>query len=145
MAGEAPGSTPLALGGWQVDCCCVAEDVRLLFLYPPPGATELDTFEVSLRTPFVIDVRGKQHLLDPTGPRACLAPLLALYGRAVKAASVSSDGTLSMTFADGAMLVVEPDLILEAWELTGPRQTRVICLPGGDGAVWFEWQPAAVG
>jgi hypothetical protein len=145
MASTAPVSTPIPLAAWRVDCCCIADDVRLLFLYPPPGATDLDTFELSLRTPFVLDVKGQKHLLDPTGPRERLGPLLGVYGRAVAGAAVGRDGTFSLSFTNGATLIIEPDLVLEAWELAGPRGAKLVCLPGGDGTVSFDRQRATVG
>ena len=138
--------TPLGVVGWQVDCCCIAEDARLLFLYPPPNASEISAFELSLRTPFRLRLAtGRETLLDPAGAREELAPLLALYRRTVADAVVGDDGTLTVDFADGATLVAEPDPVCEAWELRGPRNEQVVCLPAGDGIVTFGGARSHVG
>jgi hypothetical protein len=130
--------TRVELVGWRVDCCCIAEDARLLFLYPPEGELETHTFELSLRTPFRLRLDDAiANTIDPGGPRERLGPLLALYGSAVVDARVSDDGMLSLDFAGGASLVAEPHLVDEAWRLRGPRGEELICLPAGDGAVAF--------
>jgi Family of unknown function (DUF6188) len=131
-------TTRLDLIGWQVDCCCIADDARLLFLYPPDDASEISGFELSLRTPFQLQVADRNETMaDPTGPREALGPLLALYGRCVRDARVSDEGALELEFADGAWLCAEPDLVYEAWALRGPHQEELVCLPGGDGVVAF--------
>jgi hypothetical protein len=137
MTNRSPEARVL-LDGWRVDCCCIDQDVRLLFLYPPPEVAELDTYELTLRTPFTVDDGGRRYLLDPQGPRERLGPLLTVYDRVVETASVDADGALTLTFIDGGILLTEPDLALEAWELVGPRENRVVCLPRGDGVVWFR-------
>jgi hypothetical protein len=132
------GTTRLDLVGWQVDCCCIADDARLLFLYPPDEAPEISGFELSLRTPFRLQVGDwGETMADPRGPREALGPLLALYGRSVRDARVSDEGALELEFAGGASLRAEPDLVDEAWALRGPHQEEVVCLPAGDGVVAF--------
>jgi hypothetical protein len=132
------GMTQLELIGWQVDCCCIADDTRLLFLYPPAEASELAGFELSLRTSFRLQLADRSEtIVDPSGPREALGPLLGLYGRCVEDARVNAEGTLELEFVDGASLIAEPDSLCEAWTLRGPRQEELVCLPAGDGVVAF--------
>jgi hypothetical protein len=50
---------------------------------------------------------------------------------------VSTDGgTLRATFGDGRTLAVPPLDQYEAWEIRGPGDQGIICLPGGELAVW---------
>jgi hypothetical protein len=63
-------------------------------------------------------------------------PLAALIGRTVSTAS-ADDGTLLLTFNDGSLLRCHPDPRYEAWEVVGgDPQSFVVCLPGGELAIW---------
>jgi Family of unknown function (DUF6188) len=63
-------------------------------------------------------------------------PLAALVGRTVSTAS-ADDGTLLLTFNDGSLLRCNPDPRYEAWEVVGgDPQSLVVCLPGGELAIW---------
>jgi hypothetical protein len=144
---QRPAAVRPPLRGWRVDCCCVDDEARLLFLYSPDATAELDRFELALRGPFWLRLDdGGEFFLDPTGPPQALGPLLALYDTTVDEASVAGDGSLTLSFTGGAVLHVEPDLLLEAWQLCGPRRQQTICLPAGDGFVSFGGdRRAAVG
>lgn len=47
-----------------------------------------------------------------------------------------SRGTVLLEFSNGESLRLEPDDQFEGWELTGPNREKIVCLPGGDLAVW---------
>jgi hypothetical protein len=81
--------------------------------------------EVIIETPFRLVVGGATHDLDPND-RAGLGPLLALYPDALADLTMSSRGTLTATFASGAVVTIEPDERYEAWSVDG-----FSCPPGG--------------
>lgn len=64
--------------------------------------------------------------------------LLRLLEAPVSGADLSDRSTLSITFggADQRTLSAVADDHYEAWELAGPGGERLVCLPGGDLAIW---------
>ncbi|GAA0462542.1 hypothetical protein Ade02nite_29090 [Paractinoplanes deccanensis] len=82
------------------------------------------------------------HLTTPAGrtsvtPAAhdedALAPFL---GDAVQTAHTDKSGALTVTFAAGSALEVRPDPDVESWAFTNPDGPLIVCLPGGELAVW---------
>jgi len=53
-----------------------------------------------------------------------------LWGIEIVGASADPNGSLTLRFADGRALVVEPDDQYEAWNVTGPFGA-LVSLPGG--------------
>lgn len=45
-------------------------------------------------------------------------------------------GTLRLSFANGASVIVEPDEAYEAWTMSGPGGMLVVCMPRGELAIW---------
>jgi hypothetical protein len=53
--------------------------------------------------------------------------------------SVAEDtGTLVLAFSDGTSVRVEPDDVYEAWTIAGPGGKKIVCMPGGELAVWSD-------
>ncbi|GAA2794694.1 hypothetical protein GCM10010452_23720 [Crossiella cryophila] len=71
----------------------------------------------------------------PPPGRARAASSPTLTGTVVQAAAANESGLLLIEF-DDAVLRVEPDENYEAWSFAGPDGDKVICLPGGELAVW---------
>jgi hypothetical protein len=62
--------------------------------------------------------------------------IASMVGNLVSDAS-TLDGTLVLSFDDGSVLRCEPDQQYEAWQVVGGSpQYLVVCLPGGELAVW---------
>jgi hypothetical protein len=62
--------------------------------------------------------------------------LSAIVGKVVVDTSTAG-GTLVLSFADGSRLRSEPDANYEAWHVVGGTpQQLVVCMPGGELAVW---------
>ncbi|MGV9411370.1 DUF6188 family protein [Nocardia sp. NPDC003693] len=59
----------------------------------------------------------------------------AVHG-VIVTATVESDGELRIDLDTGHRLVVEPDRFFEAWTVTDPGRYLVVCMPGGELAVW---------
>jgi Family of unknown function (DUF6188) len=81
----------------------------------------------------------RESILLNTEDLSRLGPALALFGQVVRSAQADVNGTLTIVFADGHILSVEPDPKYEAWDYVGPKGSRVVCTPGGKVAIW---QPA---
>jgi Family of unknown function (DUF6188) len=61
-----------------------------------------------------------------------------LLGRNVTASSTTDTGTLELAFDNGMSLRVEPDDTYEAWTIAGPNGRKIVCMPGGEVALWGE-------
>ena len=48
------------------------------------------------------------------------------------------DGALLLEFTDGSRLEVRASANYEAWQLVGPAGLMVVCMPGGELAVWTD-------
>lgn len=65
------------------------------------------------------------------------APRDDLLDAVVTTANVDRVGTLTISFADGRQLKVEPHPRFEAWNVGGPHPLQLICVPGGgEPAIW---------
>jgi hypothetical protein len=81
-------------------------------------------------------VDGVEKLVRPEEDPAGLGPVLACTRTTVEAATAVEDGNLELSFADGSSLRVAPSPAYEAWEFAGPRESRIVCMPGGQLAIW---------
>jgi len=82
------------------------------------------------------------HLDGPHG-RADVEPgehpsdiLATLLGDVVHDARILATGELQLCFAGGARLLVGADPDFESWAITAPGGILVVCLAGGELAVW---------
>jgi hypothetical protein len=100
---------------------------------------QFEDADVVIGGEFTLHSDGATRHLDP-GQRRELGPVLALYPDRVNAASIQTDGTLDLEFDSGARITVLPDLHYEPWQISGPGDRLVVCLPGasGDLAVWEQ-------
>ena len=64
-----------------------------------------------------------------------VAVLLPLLNGEVDDVGVEADGALSLTLA-GTALRCGPDPDFESWQVSGRGVGLVVCLPGGDLAIW---------
>jgi hypothetical protein len=97
-------------------------------------------FEVTIETAFRVASPDADWGGEPLTGEAAGA-LLLLNARAVAAATVAPDGTLSLVLGE-AELTVRPHELYEAWQVRGPDGLLVICSPGGECiAVWDPTAP----
>jgi Family of unknown function (DUF6188) len=93
--------------------------------------------EVIVEAPcLVTDPDGREHRVE-RDDLGTIPALLALQSRVITNAS-AEDGTLRAAFDDGSTLAVRPHDEYEAWHIEGPGDSGVVCMPGGELAVWDE-------
>lgn len=92
---------------------------------------------VTIESPFSLTLDGATHHLDPED-RSHLDPLFVLYPNTLASLDADGDGTLTISFANGATItVVNDELPYEPWQVNGPGNARVVCGPsGGEVSVW---------
>jgi hypothetical protein len=76
---------------------------------------------------------GRAEIEPGTHPSDVLATLL---GDVVRVARTGEGGELRISFDGGAELLVEVDAEVESWAVAGPNGFLIVCLPGGELAVW---------
>jgi hypothetical protein len=64
--------------------------------------------------------------------------LASLLGDIVRAAVTTDAGELRLTFVSGSVLSVGVDADFESWAVAGPDGFLVVCLAGGELAVWGD-------
>jgi hypothetical protein len=76
-----------------------------------------------------VDVEPGEH------PSDVLATLL---GDVVRTARTDDRGELRVAFTGGSKVVIGVDADFESWAVTGPDGVLVVCLAGGELAVWTD-------
>lgn len=93
-------------------------------------------FELRVENDYALGTSMGSWNLSPESGNADPERVLSLTGRTISSATTDRSGTLNVIFADGHHLTVRSDVDYEAWSLAGPGGRKVVCMPGGDLAVW---------
>lgn len=92
--------------------------------------------EVRVETDFVMRTADGDRHFSLGAESVDQAALDSLLGQEVTSAVVGESGALFLAFGDGVSLRVEPHDVYEAWTFAGPGGRKVVCMPGGELAVW---------
>jgi hypothetical protein len=90
---------------------------------------------ITIEQQFCLELEGVEYRLNPENPCE-LGPVFSILHNTVQSALAYKDGTLKLEFTNGSKLVIVAHPKYEAWGLAGDRGLRIVCLPGGDLAVW---------
>ena len=124
----------LPVAGQQVTRCTV--DYAALGLLLINGVNLNIEGELTYRGP-----AGVEYTVDIEAEPASAAPLLSLLRKNVRAGKAFKDGRLEVHFEGGESIHVPADQKFEAWEVIGPRGFRIVSMPGGELAIWHNWDP----
>jgi hypothetical protein len=109
-------------------------DIRIVF---DPGEKSEPALYADMSTPVLGTRDGATYAVSPKDP-ASVGPVLAIVGQEVEGA-VIEDGALTLGLSDGSKIRCEPDDRYEAWQVVGGTPEHlVICMPGGEIAVWTD-------
>lgn len=121
----------------------------------PVGLIQLDfrltyfisDFQLTFETGFTVEDDDQSHWIDPE-KKDTLLPGLRLFNRRVASAIAYKNGQLRVLFEDGAAIRSLANEAYEAWQFQGVGGLRIVCMPGGELAVWsnpaqrrIEWLP----
>jgi len=126
---------PLPLRGKAVTRCIVDNAIGLDFIDDGKRST------IRIESSFQIRGIGADKSLC-IGRVEDMGKALVLIGKTVEKALARGDGALGVTFDDGTVLSVLPDLLTEAWEFAGSDRSVVVCNPGGGLSMFVEPEPA---
>jgi len=105
---------------------CVGSGVRLDLDGPP-------FYEITIESPLSIAASNIGRA-EPTSVEV-LAALRDLLMQPVRSV-IQRDGELSVVF-ESLTIIVEPDEQYEAWQIRADDETIIVCMPGGELAVWL--------
>ena len=74
--------------------------------------------------------------VDPERPAEAAKPLVELRLRRISALTIEDNSTLAVEFDGGYHLKCPPDPDYEAWWVVQENGAMIICMPGGNLAVW---------
>lgn len=118
----------IPLSGEMLDSQEVDYTVRLYFS---------GDFFVRIESPFTLNLPDGRILLSPEEDESqAFSPLSDLVGHVVAESTIDDAGVFTVVFENGSSLVAKPDKAYEAWTLNGPNGLLVVCMPGGELAVW---------
>jgi hypothetical protein len=107
---------------------CVGVGVRLDFAVP--------TFpELTIETPITVERAGDVQVAEPHSQLVVMT-LLGLLDQAAEP-TVANSGQLTLRFTGGTTLIVPPDDKYEAWQLRDDDDLLIVCMPGGELAIWL--------
>jgi hypothetical protein len=94
-------------------------------------------YELRIEGQFTWSTIGQAvQVLDPETDLTQIERAVRLDGRALQRLTAQRDGRLDLGLADGSSVIVLLDDRFEAWSLVGPHGLRIVCLPGGELAIW---------
>lgn len=98
-------------------------------------STDAD-FEIRIEVDFSLQTPEGSFELSPGSSDTQVDSLQALLHQKVTFSVAEDSGALSVGFADGSRLHVEPHGSYEAWTVAGPGGMKVVSMPGGELATW---------
>ncbi|WP_067655203.1 DUF6188 family protein [Nocardia harenae] len=94
-------------------------------------------FELQIEGDFELEVaHSDRRAISLTDYGISRSDLESVLRGTITTATVDLAGILTVDFDSAMRLVVPPDADHEAWTLVGPNGYRVVCMPGGELAVW---------
>ncbi|MGE2736061.1 DUF6188 family protein [Mycolicibacterium vaccae] len=96
-----------------------------------------EVYFIVVGSPFSATLAGEHISLSPEEDAdEAFRPIYELVGETVQDAVADDSGTLRVRFRNGTQLEVPPDEEYEAWNVSGPNGALVVCMPGGELAIW---------
>ncbi|MCB9451589.1 MAG: hypothetical protein H6672_09120 [Anaerolineaceae bacterium] len=65
-----------------------------------------------------------------------LTEILLILNQKVDSAKVFKDGKLVLDFSNEVTLAASSSVEYEAWQITSSNGLRIVCMPGGELAIW---------
>jgi hypothetical protein len=115
------------------------------------GENKVDRIVVDFAVTFEIDNEPRLSIRVEGGFRMCLAdrvleldpddhstlgPALSLFGKKLEKVVAFHDGRLELSFVNVGSVVVDALSMYEAWQISTETGVLVVCMPGGELAVW---------
>ncbi|MEY7972058.1 DUF6188 family protein [Saccharomonospora xinjiangensis] len=120
----------LDLAGRTVTSCDFGYTVTIRFA----GGRELD-----IESDLLLARPDRRVELSPGVEVSEGAEMLSeLISLTVTSAMTEESGELRLKFEEGTMLSIEPDEEFESWTYVAPDGLKIVCMPGGELAVWSE-------
>lgn len=133
---ETEGGVEVHLRGFTVMRCVVDYAFSLDLARPDAAVRGQEWAHVRIGGPFDYVVEDTTRRLHAEERPEELGPALRLFRQTVESASITQGGTLQIQFSGRAFLQIPSLAAYEAWELTEGDGRRLICMPGGEIAIF---------
>lgn len=91
--------------------------------------------EIRLEGCFDYQREGNLSRLSAEDP-STLAAVGSVLHTDVSSITIWKNGKLEIALANAGLIISEPDEDYEAWGLAATDELKIVCMPGGDLAVW---------
>jgi hypothetical protein len=115
----------------MVSSCCIDTAFSIEMV------SEGVVFGITIAGTIIFKIGRREYRLPLEGDPTLLGPALAMMFKTVKTAVAYKEGSLHIIFTDGSSLAVEPDPVVEAWEIHISGRYHMVCLPGGGLTTWL--------
>jgi Family of unknown function (DUF6188) len=133
---ENEGRVEADLRGFTVMRCVVDYAFSLELARAEAAVRGQEWAGVRIEGPFDYVVEDTTRRLHAEECPEALGPALRLFRQTIESAAITHGGTLQIQFSGGAFLRVPSLPDYEAWELTEGDGRRLICMPGGEIAIF---------
>jgi Family of unknown function (DUF6188) len=111
-------------------------DTTIKVLFFDPDITGDEHVEILIESPFHLEIDKDNYELHRVANPTGLGPIFAVIGKAVDSAVAFKKGGLQIIFENQIKLKIAPLEDYESWSIVGARGLRIVCMPGGELAVW---------
>ncbi len=95
-----------------------------------------DLVSIRIEGPFLLKMQSAERKLSVEKEPMALGSALSVLHKTVESAIAYKDGTLSLKFSNDIRIDVPPDHKYEAWGISSSDGVLLVCMPGGELAVW---------
>ena len=120
----------IPLQGGNLVRICIGYELRLELMDQSSGQTAI---WIGGKTR--MEIAGNVYDAEGDDPKT-LGPAVLLWNQSLERAVAHKDGRLELTFRGGDSLYAYPLEKTESWGLTGQKWLRIVCMAGGELAVW---------
>jgi hypothetical protein len=90
---------------------------------------------IRIESPFTLSGATGNYNVDPQKVES-IGPALQLLFKTASTLQILENGTLEMVLTDSSCVRVKSETDFEAWEVNSDKGLKIVCMPGGDIAIW---------
>lgn len=127
---EQPESWFIPLSGYEITLICVGYELQI-----HSQGSDLSA-SIAIGDKFNLLTGDELYNFNVGTESSTLGPVLGLLHKRIESVSAMKDGHLNVIIDSGISLSVAPDHAYEAWDVSISNGIRVVCMPGGELAIW---------
>lgn len=101
-----------------------------------PG-TEGSQIYITIGGEFTFQHKNQRYIVDADENPPSVCPALAILHKQIESITIYKNGHLEVVFSEDYRIDVPPDDQYEAWDLNATGGLHIVCMPGGELAIWI--------